>query len=153
MFFIFIILKFFFFFLYIIIRLYKFFKSCNRFKLINDNYGHMAGDYVLIEFSKFILDKMRPNDLLGRLGGEEFILIFKKESKVKAEKRIKNIMRKLKEKIFIYEKNNINVTFSCGISEKFDCKKSSVNNLVHLADKRMYLFKHNGRNRITIKDE
>ena len=47
----------------------------DKFKFVNDNFGHQAGDFVIKEFSKIVNDNMRTTDIFGRIGGEEFIVV------------------------------------------------------------------------------
>lgn len=124
------------------------------FKLVNDIYGHMAGDYVLQEFSKILGKKIRLFDLLGRYGGEEFILVMINCSKELAFKRIHNILANIRNTVFYYNEKAISITFSCGISdsEDFD-SQNTIDRLIDTADKRLYKAKSLGRNRVIIENE
>lgn len=124
----------------------------DHFKALNDKYGHLAGDFILKQFTEIVAQNLRSYDLLGRYGGEEFIVIFinttKRKSKVIME-RIQNIVRN---KFFMVEDNAISFTFSAGISE---CREQaieelSVNRLMDLADDRLYEAKKSGRDRVVI---
>lgn len=122
----------------------------DHFKNINDDYGHQIGDCVLKEFTKIIDNNLRPYDILGRYGGEEFIVVLTNtdiEDSILVIERILNIIRK---KEFNFEGNKISFTFSAGISNCKEILKEQIiiDNLIELADKRMYQAKNAGRNKI-----
>jgi len=126
----------------------------DNFKAINDTYGHQAGDYVLTEFST-ILKKthLRTYDILGRYGGEEFIILFFDCNKEKAFEIINKIKNLVDEEIFYFIESEIKLSFSCGISEINDigAEEISLEKLINLADSRMYKAKEQGKNRILIE--
>lgn len=124
----------------------------DRFKLVNDNYGHLAGDFVLKEFSKLISESIRPFDLFGRFGGEEFILVLLNCTKQDAEKRIEGILNQIREKVFGYDNQEIRITFSCGIADNKDFPNIGIDKLIDIADRREYKAKDMGRNRIVIEN-
>ena len=121
-------------------------------KIKSDKFGHLAGDYILKEFTLIIAENLRDYDLVGRFGGEEFIIIIYDSDKAEAEVMIKRIMEIISEKPFTYEKNRIKFTFSAGISsiDEFPNKSIRTEEIISLADKRLYEAKDNGRNRIEI---
>lgn len=123
------------------------------FKTINDNYGHQAGDYILKAFTETISKNLRPYDILGRYGGEEFILILTQSDQNESELVIERMLATIREETFIYKDNIISFTFSAGISTSNEIAKDeiTIDKLVELADKRMYLAKKTGRNRIISK--
>lgn len=125
------------------------------FKLINDNYGHVAGDYVLQEFTKSIQNNIRPFDLLGRYGGEEFIIVMVNCKKEIAYKRLEKILEKTRNSIFNFNDSAITLTFSAGIADSndFDFNSISLDILIDTADKRLYKAKELGRNRVVIFNE
>ena len=121
----------------------------DHFKLVNDNYGHDAGDAVLFAFSKIIKREARSVDIVGRFGGEEFMVILSetdtKGGVVFAEKLRKQVQKSK----FMYMGKRIDVTVSGGVSER---KVSvSLNNVIKSADKNLYKAKNNGRNQIAYK--
>ena len=123
------------------------------FKTINDNYGHQAGDYVLTTFSQLLKKSVRKYDLIGRYGGEEFIILFIEIDKEKALDVCVKIRNALLHKKMTYQNKKINFTFSAGIADLRDYKgKNKIQHkLLKIADDRLYEAKRKGRDLI-IKD-
>lgn len=101
------------------------------FKKINDQYGHLAGDSVLKSVSNIINKNIRSNDWLFRWGGDEFIVLFSNAEFSIDEELSKKLQTYISNYSFI---KNINVTISCGVA----AYKDSVDDLLYLADQRMY---------------
>lgn len=118
------------------------------FKRINDNYGHLAGDFILQEFTKELQKNFRYFDLIGRYGGEEFIIVMVGCSKDKAALRIDKIKNTIEKSKFIYENSSISFTFSCGIADSEEFDELILDKFIDKADKRLYRAKSMGRNRI-----
>jgi len=116
------------------------------FKKINDTYGHLAGDFVLKEFVKIIKNKIRSSDILGRFGGEEFILILPNTKISGALKLAMRIKEEVENHIFEYGKEKIKVTTSIGITSV--SLNDSVESLLERVDEALYDAKRKGRNRI-----
>ncbi len=118
------------------------------FKDINDTYGHICGDHVLIEISKFFINSMRDNDSFGRWGGEEFLMIVD----VTQKKKLLEILERLREKLhntpIFYNGHQIQVTITVGVILVDSSKKQSVSELVHLADTGLYEGKKSGKNKM-----
>jgi len=115
----------------------------DHFKLINDNYGHIAGDLFLIEFSNILSTHIRTSDIVGRWGGEEFLIISPHttlEDALKLATKLKNLIEK-----FNFTKVGSR-TASFGISN-FTIG-ITVEKLLDNADKALYISKENGRNQI-----
>ncbi len=121
----------------------------DKFKSINDTYGHANGDIVLKKLAK-MLNKLNSDEVfVARYGGEEFVILFFGKTKEEAFK----IIEKLKEKFIALkfkELNNKNVTFSCGIAAKEE--KETKDSLFKRADDALYQAKQKGRNRIIISE-
>jgi diguanylate cyclase (GGDEF)-like protein len=120
------------------------------FKKINDNYGHLAGDYVIREVTQRISSELRPYDLVGRYGGEEFLLVFN-ASLQDAFKLLERIRLSIASMPFNYEKEILKVTISSGVTvyDSFD-KEGNKQVLIDAADKALYEAKENGRNRVVV---
>ena len=118
----------------------------DNFKSINDNFGHDIGDIVLVEIVKLLKKNIRDVDILGRWGGEEFLIISTQTTIDEAEV----IGEKLRAIIEYYSFDTIgNITCSFGISEYKDTDKSS-KDVIKRADDALYGSKNNGRNRVTV---
>lgn len=125
------------------------FFDIDHFKNVNDQYGHIVGDKVLITVANTIKASLRPEDFVGRWGGEEFVAIIKninlEELKVIAE-RLRNLV---KNSSYTFNKETIRVTVSIGGTIYID--NESFTNTVERADKLMYESKQTGRDKITVK--
>lgn len=122
----------------------------DHFKSINDQYGHQAGDYVLIELVRAIGSNIRSCDVLARYGGEEFILVFPNTEKEAAKMILDRILEKVRVKCFVYMDSCINITFSAGVSDvdDLDGENVEIEKLIEVSDERLYIAKKTGRNKI-----
>ncbi len=120
------------------------------FKSVNDNFGHLAGDYILEEFTKILQGNLRSYDILGRYGGEEFIVVLNHSNKKDSYVVLNRILNIIRNKIFVFNDNKIQLTFSAGIASCEDLDKDdlTIDNLVEIADQRMHMAKQNGKNKI-----
>lgn len=123
------------------------------FKKINDTYGHQAGDYILKEFAEILTCSIRAYDVVGRYGGEEFMIIFQGVNKYSSEKIVNRILTNVRNSPFVYEGEDISITFSCGIADasEFSLDTISTKDIICEADKRLYEAKDKGRNNIVIE--
>ena len=116
------------------------------FKKINDTYGHSGGDEVLKMFAKSLDDYISDPNIVGRIGGEEFLALLVDEK----IKDIAGFCTKLREIINAetveYQDNKINITFSGGIAYTTESRNAS--DLVNKADERLYEAKKSGRDQI-----
>lgn len=118
------------------------------FKKVNDMHGHAAGDAVLKAVSKLMVKTMRKADVVGRYGGEEFIIIMPETSKKSAVLVLERLRCKIaSEKVKLDNSRNISVTVSFGVSNYPADGESSVDMLI-TADDRLYKAKREGKNRI-----
>ncbi len=124
------------------------------FKKINDEYGHLVGDFILKEFTGLISRNLRPYDLFGRYGGEEFIVVSLNSLRENTKAAIERILFAVREKVFTYNDIKIKFTFSAGISDslEYERKKLSSEIIIETADDRLYKAKESGRNRIVVSD-
>ncbi len=122
----------------------------DNFKKINDNYGHLAGDYILTEFATALKNGIRSYDILARFGGEEFIILFFDCTRDMTEIILKRIHGTVESSIYSFDGNNIKVTFSAGITslDEMGSDDFSLNDILKLADEKLYRAKESGRNRI-----
>jgi two-component system cell cycle response regulator len=120
----------------------------DHFKKINDTHGHLAGDAVLKEIAERFNTSLRPYDICGRYGGEEFLIILNSK-----EDHVQDLFERVRQAIadnpFTYEQTELNVTISCGVtlySPPADKRNST--QLLTDADTALYEAKNDGRNRI-----
>ena len=121
----------------------------DHFKGINDEYGHLAGDQCLMEFSAVMRNQSRQNDYLFRLGGEEFLILTLGDG-LEGVMALSEKIRQAVEKTFVYyEGQRIGMTISRGISTLTpeDNQQEVPSNLLKQADTALYEAKHTGRNR------
>jgi len=121
------------------------------FKKINDNFGHLAGDRYLKLISEKILSSLREQDIAGRFGGEEFIIILP-ETKEKGAFSVAERIRTSVEKAALKYKDYIlKTTISGGVAEYGKHAKTRVK-LLEIADKALYKAKKTGKNKIDLPD-
>ena len=117
----------------------------DKFKSINDTYGHAAGDEVLKTFGRVIAANVRKSDIAARYGGEEIVVVSPGIGKKGAYMIAERIRKKLEEIEIPYNGTAIRVTSSAGVSSGYE----SVRVLLEKADKALYEAKNNGRNRVS----
>ncbi len=118
----------------------------DHFKKVNDSFGHLAGDYVLKEMAGVVKARLRPDDILGRYGGEEFAILLP-ETSVQGAITIAEELRKLvAEHRFIFEGETIESTISLGCAQLQDGWDAL--NFIKVADEQLYAAKHAGRNQV-----
>lgn len=115
----------------------------DHFKHVNDSFGHQGGDVVLIEFSALIMDRIRKTDLLGRYGGEEFVIIMP-STPLESAAEIANRLRKAVS-AFIFTRAR-RITCSIGVAE-YQPGESTVT-FFQRADEALYSAKRQGRNMV-----
>jgi diguanylate cyclase (GGDEF)-like protein len=118
------------------------FIDLDKFKLVNDRFGHEAGDAVLYEAARSILSTLRDQDALVRWGGEEFLVILPETDDVGAVA----VIRRIASVGFGVRPDGIPITASVGLAERVGDKASNWADLVKLADERMFAAKSAGRN-------
>ncbi|PDW01333.1 hypothetical protein A9Q02_21050 [Candidatus Chloroploca asiatica] len=119
----------------------------DHFKKINDKYGHDIGDEVLRAFGKTLQENIRKGDIPFRFGGEEFLLLISDASREDITRRADAIRLIVQESFFVPENKSIRVTISAGIAT-FPEDGRDMDSLFKVADRRLYLAKEAGRNRI-----
>lgn len=109
-------------------------------KYVNDNYGHPEGDELLIITCKFIKEVIRNNDILCRIGGDEFIILFPNMQK----EDVDEAMRKITSNIVIENEKKLrsyDISFSYGIVQVECDNGKSIDEIIQMADADMYKFK------------
>ncbi|WP_340676575.1 diguanylate cyclase [Paraglaciecola sp.] len=120
------------------------------FKQVNDAYGHVAGDNVLREFALLCKKSLRESDVVGRIGGEEFLLILSRTTLDDAYKVLDSLRLKMRGLSKTAGIPKAKVTISIGVVEyKQD---DSIENFILLADTALYRAKNNGRDQVVVCD-
>ena len=122
------------------------------FKRINDTYGHIMGDEVLVKFSKKLKATTRRYDLAARFGGEEFVLIMAGSGVVKAQRMLKRFLQEFKK--IEFEAPDGQGTFSVTCSVGLTCFKGTADitdkDLIELADEALYEAKKSGKDQVKV---
>lgn len=121
----------------------------DRFKRINDTYGHTVGDRVLKVVSKFFLKNIRDIDIISRYGGEEFLILLPEATKDEAY----TVSERLRKKLAEFKVDDLpQLTVSLGIASYPEDGKD-VEGLIKKADAALYAAKQSGRNKVVIYDD
>lgn len=119
------------------------------FKEVNDNYGHLAGDSILKNSAQLLSNCLkRRSDWVARFGGEEFLVCLPGSNLDTALTIAENMRKSLEESTIPFEGKDIGITASFGIFSGKITGRETVDELIGYADKKMYLAKKSGRNRI-----
>ncbi|MGK0464933.1 MAG: two-component system cell cycle response regulator [Clostridium sp.] len=120
------------------------------FKDVNDNYGHVVGDWVLKDFAKIMSTAIRSSsDWVGRYGGEEFLIVLGNTDGNEAFNVIEKLRKRVEENIFMYDDIKIKITSSFG-AYTIQNVYISIDELIGKADKNLYIAKNSGRNKTII---
>jgi diguanylate cyclase (GGDEF)-like protein len=118
------------------------------FKGVNDKYGHPVGDDVIKKIADIARDVFRAEDVIGRIGGEEFLCVLPRTDAKQCEAIAKRLLKKVSNQIFI-KTPGLRVTVSIGISSLSE-RCPDRNSLYLHADEALYQAKHNGKNTVVI---
>lgn len=118
----------------------------DHFKQINDTYGHAAGDQVLLTLARLLQQRLRQTDVIGRYGGEEFIILLPHTGLESARMLMDEFRVRFSQIPFALNGNEWSVTFSCGVASY--PTQASASSLLASADNALYQAKRQGRNQI-----
>ena len=121
----------------------------DKFKRINDTYGHLCGDYVIREVANIIKETVRNIDVVGRYGGEEYGILLINTDAEKIMSVAQRIIDGIANFSFILNNNNVRMTISCGLAE-YPKDTDNLKELIAKADKAMYEAKGKGGNLVSI---
>jgi diguanylate cyclase (GGDEF)-like protein len=124
----------------------------DRFKMINDTHGHAAGDAVIRKFCEITTAALRPNDVFGRLGGEEFAAVLPGSSIEAAYVRAERIRASFAASYRFIGNHQVDATVSCGLSVSLNAEQT-LTALLEDADAALYRAKSEGRNRVKRADQ
>jgi len=118
----------------------------DNFKVLNDTYGHQAGDNALKHLAKLIRQTIRPTDSVARFGGEEFLIMLPDSSPDESAVVIKRLQRALTKHFFLHDDQNLLITFSAGVTGHAPDETQA--EVIARADKALYQAKAAGKNRV-----
>ena len=120
----------------------------DHFKEVNDNYGHEMGDRALVLFSSVLLDNVRDHDVVARLGGEEFVLVFPQTPVSPAIDAIERIRNALARAVAA----NSFPAFTCSFGLTHSSVAGDVEGIIRVADAGLLMAKEMGRDRVVVAD-
>ncbi len=118
------------------------------FKIVNDEYGHLAGDRVLIFLAKLISNTLRDGDKVFRFGGEEFLVLLTRSSEDIANKVANRILNGVRNNTLLYKQYQIKITLSVGITHFRN--GDTYDSFIERADSALYKAKDSGKDQIII---
>ncbi len=124
----------------------------DHFKLVNDNFGHLAGDSVLRQAAQTMRSELRPYDTVGRYGGEEFLVVTPGCDISDAARVADRLRRAIAHECIQTSAGPISITASFGVVSGLPGVPNSVDSLIHAADEALYRAKAAGRDRVQIAE-
>lgn len=118
------------------------------FKNVNDTYGHVAGDQVLIEVARRMRNCLRSYDALGRYGGEEFLVVLPNSDEAQAMGLAERIRLAIASEPFRFSQFDLMITISQGVTTWANPDSIPIERLIQSADRALYGVKHSGRNAV-----
>ncbi|CCP02929.1 hypothetical protein BN439_1869 [Erwinia amylovora Ea644] len=120
----------------------------DRFKDINDTWGHAAGDYVLAKTAECLRDGLSPSTLICRMGGEEFLILIKGITQARSSLLANRLRQSIEKNEITFNGNDLSVTVSIGISSLNISNVNSLDESIKRADEQLYIAKSCGRNQV-----
>jgi diguanylate cyclase (GGDEF)-like protein len=120
----------------------------DRFKAINDEYGHLGGDFALREMASCIKSVIRKEELFARYGGEEFVIVLPETTREGALKLCERVRTLVESHDFQFENKSFKVTISLGAATTKGDESLTPLELIRQADEKLYQAKRAGRNRV-----
>jgi diguanylate cyclase (GGDEF)-like protein len=118
------------------------------FKNINDQYGHLAGDFALRELAARVKEIVRREDLFARYGGEEFALVLVETNHEQAMEVAERIRAGIEKQLFRFEESEFKITVSMGVCCTTGDESLTTKEMIRRADEKLYQAKRAGRNRV-----
>jgi two-component system, cell cycle response regulator len=119
----------------------------DHFKAVNDDFGHLMGDYVLREVARIAQARVRQEEMFARYGGEEFAAVLPEVGLEGGMSFAEDVRRLIEEHAFSFEGNDVEVTVSVGVA-LIDASMTRAEGLILKADENLYRAKRSGRNRV-----
>jgi diguanylate cyclase (GGDEF)-like protein len=120
----------------------------DRFRAINEELGHLGGDFTLRELSARVKGSIRKEELFARYGGEEFAVVLPETPRDGAANLGERLVKVINGQPFQYENRSYQVTISVGVTTTQGEKDIVPSELIRRADEKLYQAKHEGRNRV-----
>ena len=122
------------------------------FKLLNDQFGHLAGDSVLREIADRLVKSTRVHDIVARYGGKEFVAVLPQTGLVGATTQADRLLAKINSFPFSSLPGDMKITVSIGLSVLKSGSGEPMQSLLQRSDEALYQAKHEGKNRVVIAD-
>ena len=119
----------------------------DHFKKINDDHGHLAGDFVLKELARIVQGRIRRDEVFARYGGEEFAIVLPETNLDGGRALAEGLREKVEQSRFVFQNELIKVTISVGVAELAESDRTGTE-LIKRADEKLYEAKRGGRNRV-----
>jgi diguanylate cyclase (GGDEF)-like protein len=124
----------------------------DHFKSINDTYGHQCGDAVLVQVAEILGNNIRTNDILARIGGEEFAIAAPYSNRLAAVVLAERLRKAVESAEFMNGDTRVPITISVGVAAQDKNTPVTIDQLLARADARLYIAKRRGRNRLCATD-
>ncbi|MFH1708138.1 MAG: GGDEF domain-containing protein [Planctomycetota bacterium] len=129
-------------------------SDIDHFKKVNDTWGHLTGDIILIGVANILRRNLREHDMAFRYGGEEMAIILDDTNAAAAARVAERIRKAVKAKAFTGERGEpVTVTISIGVSEFFPGPMTTAEDLISRADQALYKAKESGRDRVVVANK
>ena len=126
----------------------------DNFKVINDTYGHQAGDNVLVDISEIFTSLARESDIVTRYGGEEFLILLPQTSLQESVEIAQRVRTEVESMVIKLDNDKeLRITISIGVSEFLKDIDNSIDNIIKRADDFLYRAKKNGKNQVVFSEE
>jgi diguanylate cyclase (GGDEF)-like protein len=122
----------------------------DHFKQINDTYGHAVGDQVLMHTTKIVRESLRQGEIIGRYGGDEFVILLPGSSGAQGRQIAERLCEKMATQTIATGQGGLSVTFSLGIAELGQVSDPNLEKLLAHADQALYAAKRGGRNQLAV---
>ena len=127
--------------------------DADNFKKMNDSFGHLIGDQILINLTKLLQENIRSIDILARFGGEEFVILMPEATRTDAKKSAERLRKLVSETSMVHGGFDVTITICLGIASWEGGQDLDFDALLAHADQALYQSKDTGRNRVSVWQE